>query len=74
MSELALTPHEVLREHPIHHKRIKIMREKLLTGLTLLALVAAAPLLSGCHTTAGVGQDLSAGGNAVTNSAEKHTP
>ncbi len=50
------------------------MRKKLLIALTLLALIGAAPLLSACHTTAGVGQDLSAGGHAVTNSAEKHTP
>jgi predicted small secreted protein len=50
------------------------MRKKLSIALTLLALVGAAPLLSACHTTAGIGQDLSAGGNAVTNAAEKHTP
>ena len=42
--------------------------------LTLLVLVGIAPLLGACHTTAGVGEDLSAGGKAVTNSAEKHTP
>jgi predicted small secreted protein len=42
--------------------------------LTLLALIGIAPLLGACHTTAGAGEDLSAGGHAITNSAEKHTP
>jgi len=50
------------------------MRRILPVALTLLALAGLAPLLGACHTTAGVGQDLSAGGHAVTNSAEKHTP
>jgi entericidin B len=42
--------------------------------LALLALIAASPLLSACQTTAGAGQDISAGGRALTNSAEKHAP
>jgi predicted small secreted protein len=42
--------------------------------LTLMALIGIAPLLGACHTTAGAGEDLSAGGHAITNSAEKHTP
>jgi predicted small secreted protein len=42
--------------------------------LALLALIAASPLLSACQTTAGAGQDISAGGKALTNSAEKHAP
>jgi len=50
------------------------MRKKLSIALALLALTGAAPLLGACHTTAGVGQDLSAGGNALTNTADKHTP
>jgi predicted small secreted protein len=50
------------------------MRKKLSIALTLLALIGMAPLLGACHTTAGVGEDLSAGGHAVTNSAEKHAP
>ncbi len=41
---------------------------------TLAALLAAAPLLSACHTTAGVGQDLSQGGHALTNSADANAP
>jgi predicted small secreted protein len=50
------------------------MRKEVAIALTLLVLVGAAPLLSACHTAAGVGQDVSAAGNAVTNSAEKHSP
>jgi entericidin B len=41
------------------------------TILSVLALVGAAVALSACNTTAGVGQDVSAAGHAVTNSAEK---
>lgn len=50
------------------------MRTKLTVALTLFALIAAAPLLSACHTTAGAGEDISAGGQAITHSAEKHAP
>ena len=39
--------------------------------LNLVVLSGAATLLSACNTTAGVGQDVSAAGHAVTNSAEK---
>lgn len=41
---------------------------------TLLALLAAAPLLSACHTTAGAGKDLSQGGHAITNAANANAP
>lgn len=50
------------------------MRKKLSIGLTLLALVGIAPMLGACHTTAGAGEDLSAGGKAITHSADKHAP
>ena len=50
------------------------MRKRLSIVLTLLSLVAMAPLLGACHTTAGAGKDLSASGHAITNSADKHTP
>jgi predicted small secreted protein len=36
----------------------------------LLALVGSAALLSGCNTTAGAGQDVSATGHAVTHAAD----
>lgn len=56
------------------HKRASSMYKKLILGLAVLSVVAVAPLLSACHTTAGAGQDISVTGNAITNSAEKHTP
>jgi len=54
--------------------RIIIMRTNLAIALTFLALLAAAPLLAACHTTAGAGQDISATGHVLTHSAEKATP
>ncbi len=50
------------------------MRKHISLALMLLALAAIAPVLGACQTTAGVGEDLSAGGHAITNSAEKHAP
>jgi predicted small secreted protein len=50
------------------------MRKYLSITLTVLGLIATAPLLGACHTTAGVGQDVSATGHALTNSAQKNTP
>ena len=46
-------------------------KNKILAAVTLLALLAAAPLLSACNTTAGAGQDLSNAGKAIENSADK---
>lgn len=40
----------------------------------LLLLLATAPMLGACNTTAGAGQDLSATGHAITNGAEKLKP
>ena len=39
--------------------------------LSMLVFAGTATALSGCNTTAGVGEDVSAAGKAVTNSAEK---
>ncbi|HSZ93200.1 MAG TPA: entericidin A/B family lipoprotein [Acetobacteraceae bacterium] len=50
------------------------MLAKLSIALTVLMLLAAAPLLSACNTTAGAGEDMSATGHAITHSAEKNTP
>ena len=50
------------------------MHRTLIIGLTTLSLVAAAPLLSACHTTAGAGQDISATGQAIDKAAKKATP
>jgi predicted small secreted protein len=38
---------------------------------SILVLAGTVTMLSACNTTAGVGQDVSATGHAVTNSAEK---
>jgi predicted small secreted protein len=43
-------------------------------AVTLLALLCAAPLLAACHTTAGVGQDITATGQAIDRTAKKATP
>jgi entericidin B len=50
------------------------MRNHFSIALTLLALISSAVLVSACQTTAGVGQDISNGGKALTNSAEKNAP
>jgi len=57
-----------------HTKGFLQMRKNLSIALALLMLLAAAPLLGACHTTAGAGEDLSAAGHAMTNSADKHAP
>jgi predicted small secreted protein len=49
------------------------MRRKIATLVALTLLVAAAPLLSACYTTAGAGKDLQAAGKGITNSADDHT-
>jgi predicted small secreted protein len=43
-------------------------------AFTLAALLVAAPLLTACHTTAGIGQDVSQGGHALSNSANANAP
>lgn len=42
--------------------------------LNLVLLSGAATLLSACNTTAGVGEDVSATGNAITRGAEQSKP
>jgi predicted small secreted protein len=54
-------------------KEVK-MSKSLRLACTLATLLGAAPLITACHTTAGVGQDLSQGGHALTNSANKNAP
>ena len=50
------------------------MCKKLCLALAMLTLIGVAPLLAACHTTAGAGQDVSATGKAVTDTAKKLTP
>ena len=49
------------------------MRGKVRLLLALAAIAAAAPMLSACYTTRGAGEDLSAAGKGISNSADKHT-
>lgn len=51
-----------------------MMRKNTVVALATLALLAAMPLLTACHTTAGAGQDISNTGKAIENSAEKNAP
>ncbi|MGF6753752.1 entericidin A/B family lipoprotein [Paraburkholderia sp. GAS334] len=39
--------------------------------IALLLLAGSAMLATGCNTVAGAGEDISKGGNAISNSAEK---
>jgi predicted small secreted protein len=48
-------------------------RTTLLT-LTLITLLAAAPLLGACNTTAGAGKDISKVGDKIEEEAVEHTP
>jgi len=50
------------------------MRKNLSIAVALLALIGLAPLLGACNTTAGAGEDISAGGHAITHAADKLTP
>jgi predicted small secreted protein len=50
------------------------MHKRLIVALATLSLVAAMPLLSACHTTAGAGQDISATGKVIEKSAKQNTP
>ena len=49
------------------------MTRTLATAFALLALIGATSLTA-CNTVAGAGQDVSAGGQAVSNGAQKLKP
>ncbi len=49
------------------------MPSKITLALLLTMLFGVLPLLTACHTTAGAGEDLTAAGHGITNSAEKNT-
>jgi predicted small secreted protein len=44
---------------------------KIVTTISVFVLATLAVSVSACNTTAGVGQDVSAAGHAVTNTADK---
>ena len=50
------------------------MRKNVSIALAFLLLIAAAPLLGACHTTAGAGQDLSDAGHVISHDADRHSP
>ena len=50
------------------------MYRKFILTLTVLSVVAVAPLLSACHTTAGAGQDIADTGKAIEKAANQHAP
>jgi predicted small secreted protein len=50
------------------------MRRKISLSLALLLLLAVAPVLGACNTTAGAGEDISATGHALTGAADRATP
>jgi entericidin B len=47
------------------------IRRTFMNRLIALLLIAGTAALAGCNTMAGAGQDISKGGNAITNSAEQ---
>jgi len=69
-----LKPSWAAADHADTHRRNTAMQMKLSIAFTLFALMGAVPLLGACHTTAGAGQDISATGQVLTNSAQKNTP
>jgi predicted small secreted protein len=64
----------IVAHHAPLHEGVATMRKYLSVARVLLALAGAAPLLGACHTTAGLGEDLSATGHAISNEAKKVTP
>jgi predicted small secreted protein len=44
-----------------------------MTRLIALMLLGSTLALTACHTVAGAGQDISKSGQAITNSAERHS-
>jgi predicted small secreted protein len=49
------------------------VRIKARLWLALAILIAATPVLSACYTARGAGEDLSAAGQGLEHSADKHT-
>jgi predicted small secreted protein len=56
------------------HKEVNRMTKPFRLVVAFAALIVLAPALSACHTTAGVGEDLSQGGHALSNSANANAP
>jgi predicted small secreted protein len=54
---------------PVAHSN---SRGTLMSRLIALLLIAGTAALAGCNTVSGAGQDISKGGQAISNSAEEH--
>ena len=54
--------------------RASFLNEAIVPAAVVVGLLLTLPLLSGCRTASGLGQDISAAGHAMTNAAEKHKP
>jgi entericidin B len=65
---MVLKPHEIMLLREIE------MPKLFLATFMVATLLGAASLLTACHTTAGIGQDVSQGGHALTNSANANAP
>jgi entericidin B len=52
----------------------KMRRKFAMALLSVFVLTGAATILSACNTTEGAGEDMSAAGNAVSNSAQRAKP
>jgi predicted small secreted protein len=50
------------------------MSTRLISAFILLAFLAVVPLLGACHTTAGVGEDISKTGSTIEHSADRAAP
>ena len=50
------------------------MQRKVALVLAIVTLLGAAPLLSACYTTQGVGKDVQAAGHGIANTTAEHTP
>jgi len=57
---------------PFFLSRISTPRGIHMTRLIALLLIAGSAALAGCNTVSGAGQDISKGGQAISNSAEQH--
>jgi predicted small secreted protein len=58
---------------PALRRKDAAMQRKLTLVLALMALAGTAPVLSGCYTTQGAGQDLQAAGHGLERSADRNT-
>lgn len=49
-------------------------KKTMMLAFALLTILGTSQFLAACHTTAGVGEDMSQAGQAIEKSANKHAP